>query len=429
MILCDHVVCQLIHRSSFHLQFSHIIYRQYFQLKNTIILFTQAMDKFLTKKTSDIDNNDSNINDDNYNDDDNNNNNTINESICEEESQESNELILNGIQNAVNPISFFSSKELCYYKRIDKFFRNCQKTEVSQMLDIITGTSNISLRILDFFVTRYSKKKTDFDDENTLDTFDVHISYKSELKSYKKKYFDPFRRRRKFYYPFDIVYKKNDKTNDESCDNNTANINTNNNDSTSSSDAVLLYTTLGQLNFFRWAITNKIVSYVAINTKDIIDTMNKCNKDDKKKHQRTSKKKTTHKQLEVKTDKKGLELRGVESKGTELKGIESKGIESKGTESKGTESKGTESKGTESKGTETRGQKGSKDLKGIETKENNVTNVDKDITNKIKVSTKKMKVDTHKKIKSISVKTKNNNCINNYVDDLSDDDTIMLKFD
>ncbi len=175
------------------------------------------------------------------------------------------------IKDAVDPITFFNSKELCFYKTIDKFYKKCGDKEIIRMLNIINGESEISLRVLDWFVTRYSKRKIDFndDDDNTLDAFDVHISYKSELKSYKKKYFDPFRRRKKFYYPFYLNEKHFDSNNSQA-----------------SKEVILLYTTLGQLNFFRWAISNKIIHYVFKNLDNIIIAMNTSNKDDKKKKQK-----------------------------------------------------------------------------------------------------------------------------------------------
>ena len=53
-----------------------------------------------------------------------------------------------------------------------------KKKAFAIVLDIINGNSEISLRVLDWFVTRYSKRKIDFSDsnENTIDSFDVHIS-------------------------------------------------------------------------------------------------------------------------------------------------------------------------------------------------------------------------------------------------------------
>jgi hypothetical protein len=163
-----------------------------------------------------------------------------------------------------NPNSFFNQKELCHYKKIDNYFKDCCESSpeyISKMIDIIEGKSDISLRILDWFVTKYSKKKiTCNGGTKNIEAFDVKISYKAQLKAYKKRYFDPFRRRRKFYYPCEkdgfIVYENEDKH---------------------------IYTTLGQLNFFKWAFTNNIVSYVEDNLNFIIGEMNLFNKDEKKK--------------------------------------------------------------------------------------------------------------------------------------------------
>jgi len=198
-----------------------------------------------------------------------------NDSINDESEDYSN----SGIKDAVEPLTFFTSKELCYYKTIHKFFKNCGDKQIIRMLDIINGDSPISLRVLDWFVTRYSKRKIDFTDneqQNTIDSFDVHISYKSELKSYKKRYFDPFRRRKKFYYPLyleNMTYTK--YTSDTHNSNN-------------SKEIILLYTTLGQLNFFVWAISNKIIDYVDKNLEQISKAMNTNNKDEKKKKQKLS---------------------------------------------------------------------------------------------------------------------------------------------
>lgn len=71
------------------------------------------------------------------------------------------------------------------------------------------------------------------------------------MKSYKKRYFDPFRRRKKFKYYFD-----REKT-------------------------ISLCTTIGQLNFFKWAFTNNVVEYVISNHNLINKAMVNTNKIDK----------------------------------------------------------------------------------------------------------------------------------------------------
>jgi len=155
--------------------------------------------------------------------------------------------------NQVDFKTFFNVKELCYYKMIDKFFNMCTEDNINKMLDIIEGKSPISLRILDWFATKYSKKNIDTNREDG-EIFDVKISYKSQLKAYKKRYFDPFRRRKKFRYMF--------------CE-----------DKKLSADNI--YTTLGQLNFFKWIFSNHILNYVDKNLKQICKEMNQSNKDDK----------------------------------------------------------------------------------------------------------------------------------------------------
>lgn len=171
----------------------------------------------------------------------------------------------------INPVTFFSVKELCYYRMIKKFFSGCNSNTINQMIDIVEGKSDMSLRVLDWFVTKYSKKRIDCGQSKDVDMFDIRISYKSQLKSYKKKYFDPFRRKKKFNY-----YFENGQT---------------------------MKTTLGQLNFFKWAFSNNIVVYVDKNLKQVIKEMKMVNKDiDKKnKPKKDSKKKKKESSEEKKT--------------------------------------------------------------------------------------------------------------------------------
>src|SRR6266566_4305166 len=109
--------------------------------------------------------------------------------------------------------ALFSKKEICYFAMIDKFFKRCSSEMIVKMINIINGTDQISLRILDWYVTRYAKKHMENIDSiedlaGSGDCFDVHINYKAQLKSYKKKYFDPFRRKSKFNYTFAVDGKE-----------------------------------------------------------------------------------------------------------------------------------------------------------------------------------------------------------------------------
>jgi len=89
---------------------------------------------------------------------------------------------------------------------------------MDNLLCILNGKQKISLRIIDWFVTNYSKKNNIHyllykKDDNTVsftgDTneffkqFNTYHSYKSQLKSYSKKRFDPFCRRDRIKFTCD----------------------------------------------------------------------------------------------------------------------------------------------------------------------------------------------------------------------------------
>jgi len=142
----------------------------------------------------------------------------------------------------------FSPSEICHYKTINNFFKKCDIREISKMIQIIDKKSKISLRILDWFVTKYSKNNNVCSSNNYNKYVDFYIEYKAILKTYKKKYFDPFRRRLNFYYCYDKKHK------------------------------LYIQTTIGQLNFFKWAITFDVINYVDKHYDKIVNSMNTDNK-------------------------------------------------------------------------------------------------------------------------------------------------------
>jgi hypothetical protein len=194
-----------------------------------------------------------------------------------------------------DPLTFFKSqKQLCYYKIIHKFFRKCSKDLIYKMIDIINGESLISLRVLEWVVTKSGKNSINInsnldvniesDSKSTTssnstrssnsDYSSVNIMYKAQLKSYKKKNFDPFRRDKKFYFPYD----KDDSTK-------------------------TILTTLGQLNFFKWAISSNIIASVEKNYEQINKTMIHYNKEEKTKKVEKKKRKEK-KKISIITSKK-----------------------------------------------------------------------------------------------------------------------------
>lgn len=138
---------------------------------------------------------------------------------------------------------------------------------LDMILPIITGKSPISLRIIDWFVTNYAKKNNTrivtYDETSSKNCqFIVYINYKAQLKAYTKKQFDPFCRRERIRF----FYNSNDE-----------------------SDYIV--TTVGQLNFFRWAIQHKIINFIHDTLKDIELDMNSSVKRIKNINERNKRKK------------------------------------------------------------------------------------------------------------------------------------------
>ena len=128
------------------------------------------------------------------------------------------------------------------------------RTKLHKMMNIINGESNISLRIVDWFVTNYAKKYYTIYDlpSTTMMRFKVYNDYKLKLKAYSKRRFDPFCRWERITIPYD--------------------------------DANCMETTIGQLNFFKWAIEHHIIDYIAQNYSEIEKDMNERNSISKKKN-------------------------------------------------------------------------------------------------------------------------------------------------
>lgn len=149
-----------------------------------------------------------------------------------------------------------------------------KKLNIKLITNIVNGNSKISLRLIDWFVTNYCKKNVIFITKmryKTKEEINIYTDYRSQLKAYSKQLFDPFRRRERINFYFD--------------------------------NKEYLKTTVGQLNFFRWAIENNIIKYIEDNLNVIEQDMITSQKDN----------------LERKNDKKNLKTKTVTTdKGNEV---------------------------------------------------------------------------------------------------------------
>jgi hypothetical protein len=144
-----------------------------------------------------------------------------------------------------------SQQNLLLLNNLLKFYDVSKNKNLDIMLSIINGESNISLRIIDWFVTNYSKKFFTLYMLNNKIRFKVYTDYKLKLKAYSKKRFDPFCRWDRIVIP----YKNNES----------------------------IQTTIGQLNFFKWAIENEVIDYIKLHYSEIETDMNQRNTNSKKK--------------------------------------------------------------------------------------------------------------------------------------------------
>ena len=139
--------------------------------------------------------------------------------------------------------NYSTQNELLLTNLLDFYKKN---DNLDKMLNIINGESAISLRIIDWFATNYAKKYyTVYNLTSCEKRLKVYNDYKLKLKAYSKKRFDHFCR----WDRINIPYK----------------------------EGKLIQTTIGQLNFFKWALDNEIIKYIEENYSTIEKDMNNRN--------------------------------------------------------------------------------------------------------------------------------------------------------
>jgi|CryBogDrversion2_8_1035294.scaffolds.fasta_scaffold37277_1 hypothetical protein len=141
---------------------------------------------------------------------------------------------------------------------LQRFYND--RDDIDEILQILQGTSAISLRLIDWFVTNYAKTHSTSYILNQQE-FLVYLNYKSQLKAYSKKLFDPFCRRERIM--FQIGTRES------------------------------FLTTVGKLNFFRWAVEKGILEYIRHHTPEIEREMNLFMKDIQKEKSQTTASTTT----------------------------------------------------------------------------------------------------------------------------------------
>ena len=127
------------------------------------------------------------------------------------------------------------------------------KDRIQILKDIIYQNNPLSLRLIDWLVTNYSKKYNIiyplFKNNGDIQYFNIYLDYKNQLKAYSKKFFDPFCRQKRIIIDCEsFLWKEYD-------------------DSVVLDKKDYIITTVGPLNFFRWFLENKIFDYAILNIK------------------------------------------------------------------------------------------------------------------------------------------------------------------
>jgi len=155
------------------------------------------------------------------------------------------------------------NKLLEYYKLNDK--------NMDKMLSIINGESRISLRIVDWFVTNYAKKHYTVYEVKDTQRFKVYVDYKLNLKAYSKRRFDSFCRWQRITVPY--------------------------------GPEKYIQTTIGQLNFFKWALENNVINFIENNYAEIEADMNTRNSTSKRKTNNSQKTRKKREELSISASK------------------------------------------------------------------------------------------------------------------------------
>ena len=124
-------------------------------------------------------------------------------------------------------------KEDLLLKSLLQFYK--KEANISKLVRILDNKADgVSLRIIDYLCTNYSKK-CDVIYYVDKTPFNLYLQYRSQLKAYSKMRFDPFRRHQRIHITVPESVVKGGK----------------------------LETTVAQLNFFKWAIENKVIEYIS----------------------------------------------------------------------------------------------------------------------------------------------------------------------
>ena len=162
--------------------------------------------------------------------------------------------------------SLGTSQDRVLLENLMEFYQN--EDYFNKLISIVDGKSKTSLRLVDWFATNFAKKHFTVVTKQDNTRVKVYKDYKLHLRAYSKKRFDPFCRWARLTIPY-------------------------------GNDGQAIQTTVGQLNFFKWAILNDIITYIEENRSTIEADMNSRNSTSKRQVSTASGQRTRKKREEL----------------------------------------------------------------------------------------------------------------------------------
>ena len=191
------------------------------------------------------------------------------------------------------------SREDVILKSLVKFYsKNPENLRI--LSSVSKQKTEISLREIDYTITNYNYNNKIIYRLKSGDTFNMALDYKNQLHGFSKKCFDPFCRRQRLFVPF--VGAKNVTSESGGITSESGGITSESGGAADSADSAdsadeepgeLIVpiplspdeidqykqrqdggvTTIGQMNFFRWAITNEVLDFCKNNKALISEKM------------------------------------------------------------------------------------------------------------------------------------------------------------
>ena len=133
-------------------------------------------------------------------------------------------------------LTLCTKKDVLFYS-ISKYYDKHPDYIEEIISPIVDGSHQLSLRFIEKFITKYCKEKKIIIQDCNGKYVDIYNDYKNNLTSFEKEYFDLFKRNHHKIWEY-----QNNK---------------------------YVYSTLGQLNIFRWIIISGIYDYMIKNYSEL----------------------------------------------------------------------------------------------------------------------------------------------------------------